>query len=67
MATSLVPVVETAEDKEQLLGASEDSVEEFDSYFDDSYEDLRGRATADFIPLEKEEILLNKGEELGYG
>ena len=63
MATSAVPVVE---DRVKLLAesiTSEDSFEHIDACFDGEYEELKGRATADFLPLEKDEILLQEGKQ----
>lgn len=42
--------------------SSEDSFEHIDPDFDNSYyQELRGVAVADFLPLETNEILLRKG------
>ncbi len=48
------------DDREQLLGASA-SESSLDSPFDWTYEELHGRATGDYFPLEEDEILLSKG------
>lgn len=46
-----------------LLGtSSEESFEQVDPDFDNSYyPELRGIAVADYIPLEKDEIMIRKG------
>lgn len=45
-----------------IASFSDDSYEIIDSQFDDSYySELRGVATADYIPLEEGEILVRKG------
>ena len=59
MATGVV-----VEDREKLLSKDdfgEESFEGVDNSFDGAYKDLQGRATADYLPLEKDEILLRKG------
>ena len=54
MATSL--------DQTNLLGESHSVEDPFESLIDGDYEELKGRATATFMPLEKGEILLREGE-----
>ena len=47
---------------QQHLISSDDSYEVIDPNFDDSYyTQLRGVATADYIPLEEGEVFLRKG------
>lgn len=55
--------METYRDRVQLLESSSDeSFELIDPNFDDSYyNELRGVAVADYIPMEEGEILLRKG------
>ena len=54
MATSL--------DKSKLLEEEEEeSFEHVDNLFEEEYEELKGRSNADYLPLEKGEILLRKG------
>ena len=54
MATSL--------DQANLLEERHSVEDPFESLIDGDYEELKGRATATFIPLEKGEILLRQGE-----
>lgn len=54
MATSL--------DQTNLLEESHSVEDPFESLIDGDYEELKGRATATFMPLEKGEILLREGE-----
>lgn len=56
MATSL--------DQTKLLekeDSSEDSFEHVENTFEEEYEELKGRATADYLPLGEGEVLLRKG------
>ncbi len=55
--------METCRDTKQLVDSSSDgSFELVDPNFDDSYyNELRGVAKADYIPMEKGEVLLRKG------
>ena len=48
--------------KNLLSSSSDESFEHIDAEFDNSYyPDLKGVATADYIPLEKDEIVVQKG------
>lgn len=55
------PAFGKLEEESSNSGASEEVLDHIDGVFDGEYEELTGRAAADYIPLEKDEIFLKKG------